>query len=67
MAGDGWKAEWEHPQIFNKLMSPPPDPTPGEILPYNFDWENPMTMELLGMVNMKLIEHTRREHVTSLK
>ncbi len=43
VAGEEWKSKWDHPQIFAELTADPPDHTPGEILPYEFDREDDTT------------------------
>ena len=67
VAGEDWKAEWDHPQIIAQLISEPMAPTLGEILPYEFDLEDENTGQLLRHLNGKMIERTMREHILSLK
>jgi len=37
---DDWKAEWDHPQIMQELLSEPPAPASIDHLPYEFNRED---------------------------
>jgi hypothetical protein len=67
LASDQWKEIWEHPQIFSELTADPVPPTPGEVLPYDFDQEDTTTTELLLSLNRLQLEHTMRDHVMTAK
>ena len=67
VASDQWKDIWEHPQIFAELTADPVPPTPGEILPYDFDHDDSTTYNLLHTINGVHLEHTMRDHVLAAK
>ena len=62
-----WKQDWEHPQILQELLSDPVPPTAAEILPYEFDLDDPTTYNLLRLINGVLVGEHMRDHVLSVK
>ncbi len=64
---DEWKQDWDHPQILQELLTDPVPPTAAEVLPYEFDLDDPMTHNLLRIINGLLVGEHMREHVLSVK
>lgn len=56
VASDQWKEVWDHPQILAELTAEPVPPTPGEVLPYEFDQEDATTMKILLTLNGAQLE-----------
>ena len=67
VAGDNWKEVWDHPQIIAELTAEPVPPTPGEILPYEFEHDDTTTIEMLHTINAMTLERTMRDHVLATK
>jgi hypothetical protein len=67
VATDKWKTEWDHPQILNELLSDTPPPNSIDILPYEFDTEDPTTQTLLLILNGPQICNDMKRHVLKVK
>ena len=67
VASDDWKEVWDHPQILAELTAEPLPPTPGEVLPYEFDQEDTTTIDILHTINGSHLEGTMRDHVLATK
>ena len=66
VATDEWKTEWDHPQILNELLSDDP-PSSVDILPYEFDKDDPTTQELLLRLNGHQLFQDMKRHVLTVK
>ena len=64
---DQWQTDWDHPQILEELLADPPSPTTAEVLYYDFDTEDSLTMDILITINGTLLEQTMRSHVLGVK
>jgi hypothetical protein len=64
---DDWKAEWDHPQIMQELLSEPPAPASIDHLPYEFNRDDATTNGLLRTLNGLHIETDMKQHVLQLK
>ena len=64
---DDWKAEWDHPQIMQELLSEPPAPSSIDHIPYEFDREDTTTNGFLTELNGVHLTCDMKQHVLQLK
>ena len=64
---DDWKAEWDHPQIMQELLSKPPAPASIDYISYKFDREDTTTNGFLKILNGNHVVSDMKEHVLLLK